>query len=84
MARINTTELIHMVSETAYRADQVRQDPMVLMAAKRLAHDARATATSASQLATSVGLAWARAGEGRPPIAPRSNFNLRSTVDPVA
>ena len=75
MARINTTELIYMVSETAYRADQVRQDPMVVSAAKRLAHDARSTATSAGQFAASVASAWAHASEGRPPFTPRSSFN---------
>lgn len=83
MARINTTELIHMVSETAYRTDQVRQDPMVLIAAQRLAQDARATVTSAGQLATSVGVAWVRASEGRPPIAPRSSFNPRPKANPA-
>jgi hypothetical protein len=72
MARINTIELISLVSETAYRADQVRHDPLVAIAAKRFAQDARSTATSACLLATSIANSWALASAGRPPLAPRT------------
>ena len=76
MARINTTELVHLVSETAYRVDQVCQDPTVITASKRFTKGARATATSAGQLVTSVAGAWVRASAGRPPLVPRANLNL--------